>query len=253
MIKTDQRDAVVLLTLDRPEKRNSLHPDMIRDLSSDLEKVESDGSTKVVVIAGAGTTFCAGLDLTHLLRLDTNAKIQYLRTFFSLFRQIYTLPQPVIACINGAAIAGGFDLALACDLRLCSPEATFAQTEILLGLTQLLYPLYKVVGLGRAKELAMTGQSISAEEAFRMGLVNRVCPTDTLSSETMRLAQLLASRPTEALFATKRLSREVIEMTTDMAIERMFDRISERLQSEEHQHHSALYLSELKRQQRTHK
>lgn len=245
MITIDQHDAVVVLTLNRPEKRNALHLDMIRDLSTALQRVQDDASTTVVVITGAGTTFCAGLDIAHLSSLDTNAKVQCLRTFFSLFRQIYTLQQPVIASINGAAIAGGFDLALACDLRLCTSAAIFAQTEILLGLTQLLYPLYKVVGLGRAKELAMTGQPISADEAYRIGLVNRVCPADTLSSETMRLAQLLASRPTEALFATKRLSRDVIEMTTDAAIECMFDRIAERLQSAEHEHHSALYLREL--------
>src|SRR5438128_6300008 len=104
MIKTDQHDAVVLLTLNRPEKRNALHPDMIRDLSKELALAENDAATKVVVITGADASFCAGLDLTHLLPLDSNAKIQYLRTFFFLFRQIYTLPQPVIACINGAAI-----------------------------------------------------------------------------------------------------------------------------------------------------
>src|SRR5205085_9039631 len=140
---------------------------------------------KVVVITGAGVSFSAGLDLTHLLSLDTNARIQYLRGFFSVFRQVYTLQQPVIASINGAAIAGGFDLAVACDIRLCSPEATFAQTEILLGLTQFLYPLYKLVGLGRAKELAMTGRPITADEAYRIGLVNHVYPAATLSSETL--------------------------------------------------------------------
>src|SRR2546425_8104901 len=193
MLRTERRDAVLLCTLDRAEKRNALHPDLIQALASTLEQAGSDASLGVVVLTGAGNTFCSGLDLTHLASLGSEQKVAYLRSFFALFQQIYELPQPVIAAINGPAIAGGFDIAAACDLRLCSPAATFAQTEVLLGITQILYPVYKVIGLGRAKELALTAEAITAEEACRIGLVNRMYPAERLLDQAMRLAGALAA------------------------------------------------------------
>ena len=246
MLRTDRRDAVLLCTLDRAEKRNALHPDLIQALASTLEQAGSDASLGVVVLTGAGNTFCSGLDLTHLASLGSEQKVAYLRSFFALFQQIYELPQPVIAAINGPAIAGGFDIAAACDLRLCSPAATFAQTEVLLGITQILYPVYKVIGLGRAKELALTGEPITADAAERIGLVNHVHPAESLVEQAMKLAERLASRPRQALFATKRLSRDVIEVNTEAAITMMFQVISERLESDEHRREIQRYLAGLK-------
>src|SRR5438094_2101916 len=188
MLRTERRDAVLLCTLDRAEKRNALHPDLIQALASTLEQAGSDASLGVVVLTGAGNTFCSGLDLTHLASLGAEQKVAYLRSFFALFQQIYELPQPVIAAINGPAIAGGFDIAAACDLRLCSPAATFAQTEVLLGITQILYPVYKVIGLGRAKELALTGEPIAAEEPERICPVDRVQPPEPRLEKATRRA-----------------------------------------------------------------
>lgn len=245
MLKIEHRDAVVLLTLDRPAKRNALHPDLIRGLTEALTHIGRDTSLAALVLTGAGSTFCAGLDLAHLASLGAEQKVNYLRSFFALFKQLYELPQPVIGAINGPATAGGFDIAAACDLRVCSPAATFAQTEVLLGITQILYPTYMLIGLGHAKELALTGEPITADEAQRIGLVNRVHPLGSLVEEAMKLATRLASRPRQALFETKRLSREVIEMKTDDAITRMFQAISERLRSEEHERELQTYLAGL--------
>jgi enoyl-CoA hydratase/carnithine racemase len=246
MFTIERKNAVLLATLCRPEKRNSLHPDLIHGLSDALARADHDESLRIVVLTGAGTSFCAGLDFDHLLSLDSQGKVAYMRSFFALFRQIYNLRQPVIAAINGPAMGGGFDLAVACDLRLCSPAAKFAETEILLGITQMVYPLYKIVGVSRAKELALTGVAISAEEAYRIGLVNRVCPSEELLKHALALAETLASRPREALFETKRLSRELIEMNTEAAFERMFQAVSERLESEEHRQAAAKYVAGLK-------
>jgi enoyl-CoA hydratase/carnithine racemase len=246
MLRADRRGAVLLCTLDRPEKRNALDPDLIRELSSTLQDAGTDASLNVVVLTGAGRTFCSGLDLTHLADREPHQGVDYLRSFFNLFRQVSELPQPVIAAINGPAIAAGFDLAAACDLRVCSPAARFAQTELLLGLTPILSPIYQVIGLGRAKELALTAEAISAEEAYRIGLVTRVYPGEQLLDEAMNLAGSLAAKPRQALFATKRLSRDVIEMSTERAMRRMFEVISERLQSDEHRREVAAYLRRLK-------
>ncbi|MBK8314241.1 MAG: enoyl-CoA hydratase/isomerase family protein [Acidobacteria bacterium] len=246
MILADRTDNILLLTLNRPEKRNSLHPEMISALSEALEVAGADEKVSVAVITGTGPVFCAGLDLNHLLSLDIDDKVEYLKQVFSLFRRIYELPQPVIAAINGPAMAGGVDLSAFCDLRYCVPEAKFAQTEVLLGLTQIMFPLYKVIGLGRAKELALTGEAITAEEAFRIGLVNRIFSSDDLLPEVMKIAGTLASRPPEALFETKRLSRELIDMDTDSALRLMLTTIIERLGSDEHRAEAERFVAKLK-------
>jgi enoyl-CoA hydratase/carnithine racemase len=240
---SEQREATLQLTLNRPEKRNALHPNLIHDLTQLLAQTASDEAIKVVVITGAGTSFCAGLDLDHLVSLETEGRVVYMQSAFALFHQLYTQPQPVIAAVNGPAIAGGFDLAAFCDLRLCTPSAIFAQTEVLLGLTQIMYPLYKLIGLGRAKELALTGKAISAQEAYRIGLVNQICPAEELLYQAMKLAEDLSSKPRQALFDTKRLSRELIELDTVSAMNRMLEVITERLRSEEHWRESSEYVA----------
>lgn len=247
MLTIERRANILLLTLNRAEKRNSLHPELIGQLSNALVDAANDGSLNVVIITGAGTTFCAGLDLNHLLGLETEGRVAYLEAVFALIRQIYAMPQPVIAAINGPAVAGGFDLAAMCDLRLCSPTATFAQTEILLGLTQIAYPLYKIIGLSRAKEMSMTGDAIVASEAYRIGLVNHIYPGDELIDEALKLAGKLASRPREALFETKRLSRELLDLDTASAFERMKGAIIERLSTEEHRQKADEFVERLKR------
>src|SRR5215468_559843 len=234
MLAIERRANVLLLTLNRAEKRNSLHPDLIGQLSNALADAANDESLNVVIITGAGTTFCAGLDLDYLLGLDIEDRVAYLEGVFALFRQIYAMPQPVIAAINGPAVAGGFDLAVMCDLRICAPAATFAQTEILLGLTQIAYPLYKIIGFSHAKEMALTGDAISADEAYRIGLVNHIHSAEALLEEALKLAGKLAVRPREALFETKRLSHELLDLETDSAFERMKEAIIKRLSTEEH-------------------
>ena len=246
MLNVQRRDTVLLVTLNRPEKRNALHPELIGELLTTLNQAADDPECNVIVLTGEGPSFCAGLDLTYLLGQDDEGKVAYLELVFTMFQQIYTQPQPVIAAINGPAMAGGFDLAVMCDFRLCSPMAKFAQTEILLGLTQMIYPLYKIIGLGRAKELAMTGETIHADEAHRCGLVNHVCEADELLARTMMLAETLASRPRQALFETKRLARELIDLDTPSAFRRMGKAIRDRLRSEEHQKMAEEYVQRLK-------
>jgi len=245
MLIIERRKAVLFITLNRPEKRNSLHPELIHDLAKVLTETRDDESLNVVVITGAGPSFCAGMDLIHLLSLNVEGKVAYLQTAFALFQQLYRLPQPVIAAINGPAMAGGFDLAAFCDLRLSAPEARFAQTEVLLGLTQIMYPLYKVIGLGRAKELALTGESITAEEAHRIGLVNHVYPREEFLDRVLNFAETLSDRPRQALFETKRLSRQLIELDEESAMNRMFEAISDRIRSEEHRREVEKYVARL--------
>src|SRR6185436_17537435 len=174
----------------------------------------------------------------------------YLDSVTRVFRRVWSLPQPVIAAVNGPASAGGFDLAALCDIRLAAREAIFGQAEINLGLTQIIHPLYKSIGLARAKELAMTGQNISADEAFRIGLVNHVYPGEELMARAIELAGVLAAKPRAALFATKRLTRELIDLDTSTALDQRGKTFRECVTSEEHQRRLAEVYERLKQRHR---
>lgn len=235
LVITDRDDKVLTLTLNRPDKSNSLHPELVNQLSSELKEVEADAGISAVVLTGAGRSFCAGLDLELLISWTAKEKLSYLETVMAIFRQVWTLPQPIIAAVNGPCIAGGFDLAAFCDIRLAARETVFGQAEINLGLTQIIHPLYKSIGLARAKELAMTGQNITAEEAFRIGLVNHVYPSEELMPRALELARVLARKPRNALLETKRLTRELIDMDTARALDEIGDTFRRCLESDEHQ------------------
>lgn len=246
MLRIEAHDAIRIITLDRPDKANALHPDLISRLGDALDETDGDADVHVVLLTGAGSSFCGGLDLERLVRSDTDDTIEYMRSAFALFRQVYELRQPVVAAVNGPAIAGGFDLAAFCDIRLCSSTARFAQTEILLGLTQIIYPVYEVIGLGRAREMALTGDAVSAEEAYRIGLVSGVFPPDELWPAALQMARKLASRPPEALFETKRLSRALMEPDMDVAGARTFEAMEARLRSDEHRKAVEAYVAGLR-------
>jgi enoyl-CoA hydratase len=247
LVLIHREGAVLTLTLNRPEKSNSLHPDMVEQLSTALKSAEADSTERVVVITGAGRSFCAGLDLELLLSWTTDQKLAYLETAIRVFRRVWSMPQPVIAAVNGPAIAGGFDLAAFCDIRLAAKEAIFGQAEINLGLTQIIHPLYKSIGLANAKELAMTGRNISADEAFRIGLVNHVYPREELMPRTTEMATLLASKPRGALFETKRLTRELIDLDTNAALDEISDSFRRLVASDEHRRRVAEVIESLKK------
>src|SRR5262249_50106758 len=138
------------------------------------------------------------------------------------------------------------DLAAFCDIRLAATDAIFGQAEINIGLTQIIHPLYKSIGLARAKELAMTGHNISADEAFRIGLVNHVYPSDELMLRAMEMAAVLASKPRNALFATKRLTRELIDLDLNKAFEEIGKTFRRCLASEEHRQRVSNVYAKLK-------
>jgi enoyl-CoA hydratase/carnithine racemase len=181
------------------------------------------------------------------MNLAEEEKAVYLRRVTGIFDKLWTLPQPVIAAVNGAAIAGGFDLAAFCDIRLAARKAIFGQAEINVGLVQIIHPLYKSIGLARAKELAMLGEPISAEEAYRIGLVNHLYESDELMPQAQQMAQKLAAKPRLALFETKRLTRELIDLDTKAALEEIRATLSHCFKSEEHKMRVAEVLAGLKK------
>ena len=195
-------DGVATLTLDRPDKRNALSIRLRDELTSRLARWQDDASVRVVVLTGAGRAFCAGFDLDEFARPELARTIRHSSTRYH--RAVWSFPKPIVAAVNGPALAGGFDLAVLCDLRVASRDAAFGHPEIKFGAPPLFTPLRWIVGDGLARDLLLTGRRIDAEEAQRIGLVSRVVEPDALLEDAKATARAIAEAPQAALEATKR-------------------------------------------------
>jgi enoyl-CoA hydratase/carnithine racemase len=192
LVLEDRQDRVVVLTLNRPEVMNSFNFPMLLALKERVEAVHFDPEVRVVIIVGAGPkAFCAGADLKERTTLSETQVREFIFTIRNLFTFIEYLNKPVIAAVNGIALGGGTELALACDIRLASGTATLGLTETRLAIipgaggTQ---RLPRLIGRGKAKELIFTGRKVEAQEALQIGLVNKVCPPETLLEECRVMA-----------------------------------------------------------------
>lgn len=203
-------EGVAVVTINRPEILNAMSDGLLRGLLRFFEEVANDPAVACVILTGAGEkAFVAGADIRAMQPLDALAAREAAQLGHAVCAAIERCPQPVIAAVNGFALGGGCELALACDLRLAAEHARFGQPEINLGIipgfggTQ---RLPRLVGKGRALEMILTGDMIDATEAWRIGLVNRVLPTAELLPEARRLAAKLAGKGRLAL----RLAKEAV-------------------------------------------
>ncbi len=198
-LRYEKKENIGILTINRPDKLNAISNELTTELKSFLDEAERDDDLRVLIITGAGDkAFVAGADINELVGRDARLGRRVSQERQDIFSRIENLPIPVIGAINGYALGGGLELALACNIRLASEKAQFGAPEVKLGIipgdggTQ---RLPRLVGLGRAMEMILTGDFIDAEEAFRIGLVNRVLPPEELMGKAMELAQRIASRP----------------------------------------------------------
>lgn len=214
-----ERDAAfALLTFNNPGALNALTLDTFVRLETLLDELSRDTSVRVVILTGAGSkAFIAGGDIKHLASLDVEGARNFALLAQRVLARIESFPKPVIAAINGYALGGGCELAMACDLRIASETARFGQPEVKLGIipgfagTQ---RLARLVGKGRAKELIFTGEMIDAAEAWRIGLVNRVVPAENLLEEARKLAGQMADKSASAIA----LAREAIDNGLEMDV-----------------------------------
>jgi enoyl-CoA hydratase len=196
LVERDQ--SVLVVTINRPKVLNALNASTLAELSQALDEAEHDEGVRAIVLTGAGPkAFVAGADINELAVQTPVGGREHARTGQALLDRIERFGKPVVAAINGFALGGGCELAMACTIRLASDTAKFGQPEINLGLI----PGYagsqrlpRLVGRGRALELLLTGAPISAEEAFRIGLVNRVVPAAELDAEARTLAHAIAAK-----------------------------------------------------------
>ncbi len=200
---------VAIITINQPDKLNSLNSEHLRDLHAAVRKASADASTRVIVLTGAGDrAFVAGADIREMAHLTRDEALAFGRLGQATALALETARQPVIAAINGFALGGGCELALACDIRYAARNAVFAQPEVGLGIppgwggTQ---RLPRLVNPGIAAEMIFTGKRIDADEALRIGLVNAVFPGDVLVENALNLARTIAKQGPEAVQAAKRL------------------------------------------------
>ena len=214
---------IATITLNRPDKRNAISFELIDDLRRALDEVERSPA-RVLILTGAGKAFCSGMDLENLKALLGRSPEQNRKdseTMAGLFRWLYEFPKVSIAAVNGAAIAGGTGLALLCDFTLAVPDANFGYTEVRIGFVPAIVStfLLRQIGEKQARDLLLTGRIFTADEAYRMGLINEIMPPEKLIDRARELAaQLMENSPT-SLRLTKRLLSDHARAELDAQIE----------------------------------
>lgn len=197
------------ITFNRPEKRNALSPRMIDELMKALEEIER-GDARAAILTGAGKAFCAGMDLAALREFPSQSSariVEDARRIAAMFRRLYDFPKPLVAAVNGPAIAGGCGIAMLADLTLATPEAQFGYTEVKIGFMPAIVAAFVVrqVGEKRARDLLLTGRVFGAEEARRLGLVNEVVEAAQLMARARQVAGELSKLSPVSMKFTKRL------------------------------------------------
>lgn len=211
----EKKENIGFLTINRPEKLNAISNELTKDLKQLFDELENDEELRVLIITGAGDkAFVAGADIKELVERDAITGRRVSRERQEIFSRIENLHVPSIAAVNGYALGGGLELALACSIRICSEKAQFGAPEVKLGIipgdggTQ---RLPRLIGLGRAMEMILTGDFIDAQEAYRIGLVNKVVPQEQLMEEAKELARKIASMPPLAVRFAKEAANRSME------------------------------------------
>lgn len=216
MIKLEKQENIAILRIDRPEAMNSLNAQVLSELSEGLDEIENDCTIKAVIITGEGKAFVAGADIAFMHGLDEQSGYDFGRLGQKVFRRIETMEKPVIAAVNGFALGGGCELAMACDIRIASERAKFGQPEVGLGIipgysgTQ---RLPRLVGKGKAMELILTGNIITAEAARSIGLVDQVVSQESLMDEALAMARKIAGNGPVAIAYAKKAIQQGVELS----------------------------------------
>ncbi len=206
-IIVESAQGITTITFNRPKALNALNSELLAEFSQAVEAVANDEAVRVLVLTGAGgKAFVAGADITELAKLDALKAKVFINRGLSVINRLTELPIPVIAAVNGFALGGGLEIAMACDFIYASENASFGQPEIKLGLipgyggTQ---RLPRIIGPARAKELLYTGRMVNAQEALALGIVNRVTAPEALMDQVMATAREMADKGRVSLRATK--------------------------------------------------
>src|SRR4051794_20343350 len=224
VVEFERRDHIALLTLNRPEARNAVSPEVSQTMAQHLDAIEADPELRIVVVTGRGEVFSAGADLKVVAQGRANDIARGKGGFAGLATRDF--PKPIIAAVNGPALAGGFEIVLSCDLVVAADSARFGIPEVKRGLMAAaggLIRLPKRVPLAIALELAMTGDPIDAQRALQLGLVNRVVPAGAVIDEAIALAERIGENSPIAVRSSRQLVREAGELSEAEGWARTFE------------------------------
>lgn len=220
-ITYEQEGFVGVITINRPKALNALNSEVLKELNATLDAVDLE-NTRALVLTGAGEkSFVAGADIAEMSTLTKAEGEAFGKIGNDVFRKIETFPIPVIAAVNGFALGGGCEIAMSCDIRLCSDTAIFGQPEVGLGITPGFggtQRLARLIPVGKAKEIIYGAVNIKADEAYRLGLVNSVYPLEELLSAAKKLAAKIAKNAPIAVRACKQAINEGLDLDMDQAI-----------------------------------
>ncbi len=224
-LQEERQGAVMVLRLNRPSSKNALSRELVAALGSALARTAADQTVRAMVLTGSGGSFCSGVDLKEASEdiASGTALAARIDGFHEIIRGIVAAPQPIIAAIEGAAVGFGADLALACDLRVFAQSGYLQEKFVAIGLMPDgggTFLLPRLLGLGRALELLLLGEALSAERALELGLATVVVSGDLLAQRALELAQRLAAGPPLALAAIKRATRAALSGDLDAALAR---------------------------------
>ncbi|HWP96329.1 MAG TPA: enoyl-CoA hydratase/isomerase family protein [Syntrophomonadaceae bacterium] len=214
-VLVEKESSIAVVTLNRPQALNALTVDLMKEISAAFKELEEDEAVNAVVLTGGIEAFCAGFDMDTVIHGDKSVIID---GFLEAFIRILKFPVPVIAAVTGPALAAGFDLMVMADIRVFSEKVRVGQPEIRWALTPLSDPLWKIIGMGRAKEVTMTGRIYGAQEAKEMGLANFIYSQETFLDEAKNLARKIAAFDRAALKANKEQTNRVPGMEVEAAI-----------------------------------
>lgn len=221
-IRFETEGPIAIVTLNRPKALNTLSSNLVEELDAVMDEIEKRHDIRAVIITGGQKVFAAGADLTEIVEIKTPVQVRsYITKVQGVFNRVEGLDKPVIAAVAGLAFGGGCELALVCDIRIAAGNARFALPEIKLGLlpgaggTQ---RLPRLIGAGLAKQHIFSGDPIDAQEAYRIGLVNKVVPTDSLLEEAVKMAMAFTERPGFTLKTIKGLVNEGLNMPLEQAL-----------------------------------
>lgn len=223
MIKTEIKNKTAILTLNRPEKRNALHPFLIEQLKSKIIEYKKNDLVKSLIITGEGNTFCAGADLEYLKNISNNSSTENYedsKSLAELFLMIYEFPKPTIAAVNGSAIAGGCGLASVCDFIIANPDKSrFGYTEVKIGFIPAIVSIFLIrkIGEGFAKQLLLEGDLITGNRAYEIGLANYLA--EDVFAESINLAEKLNKNSATSMKMTKKMIDNISNLSVQDAVD----------------------------------
>lgn len=215
----EKKNGYAVVKLNRPHEMNAISKEMRQELYAVFVDLEGDAEVRVIIITGGEYVFSAGMDIKEMSNLSSEEGDEFLLSMMKYLKKIYSCKKPVIAAVGGIALGGGFNLVTVCDLVVASESAIFCHPELKFGFNPFFYPLSQIVGITKAKEIVMLGEPIGANEALKIGLVNKVAPPEKFMQVAEGMAEMLSKRSAKAVEELKNLCSIVPRMDKMAALD----------------------------------